>query len=150
MNYDIILYVHILSATAWIGGSLLLFALGVFLKSKEAQKEVYHHIGPLYGYFESFWLITLVATGYMMFFHYGFVDIFKYAPSSDLTHYMKYKLYIVTVITFLTAVHMFISFKTHLLEKSLAEKIISRGSSLMIFVLNIVIIWYALNIRNLL
>ena len=55
---DVVLYIHILGATAWIGGSLLLFALGILLKGKEAQEQTYEYLGPLYGYFETFWLVV--------------------------------------------------------------------------------------------
>ena len=149
INIDYILFIHILSATAWIGGSLLLFALGVFLRDKEAQKTVYANIGPLYGYYESVWLVVLVGTGYWMFFELKFIDIFEYAPQSPIAQFMKTKLYIVGAITFATVIHMYLAFKTQYREKTLLEKLVSRGGSLLIFILNIVIIWYALNIRNL-
>ena len=43
---DVILYIHILAATAWIGGALLLFLLGVFMKDRDAQAQTYEHLGP--------------------------------------------------------------------------------------------------------
>ncbi len=145
---NIILFIHILSATAWIGGSLLLFALGLLLRDREAQADVYTHLGPIYGYFESFWLISLLSTGSYMFYGFGIDDVLRYAPDSALGEAMRHKLYIVGVISFFTVVHMSIAFKVHQSSRSWREKIIMRGSSLMIFVLNIVILWYAIVVRS--
>ena len=144
----IVLYTHILAATAWIGGSLLLFALGILLRDREAQKQVYAHLGPLYGYFETFWLIILWATGLTMFFHFGFPQVFAHAPDSELARLMHVKLMIVGALTLLTIVHMTIAFKTHGIERTKLQQILSRGSSMAIFLLNLVIIWYAIGIRD--
>jgi len=145
-----VLYIHILSATAWVGGSLLLFALGILLRDKAAQKSVYAHLGPIYGYFETFWLILLWATGLTMFFHFGFEDVMAHAPESDLATLMRTKLTIVGVLTLLTVIHMFIAFKTHTIDRTPVQNFISRGSSMLIFFLNLVIVWYAIGIRDLL
>ena len=145
-----VLYTHILAATAWIGGSLLLFALGILLRDKAAQKAVYAHLGPIYGYFETFWLVILWATGLTMFFAFGFPDIFAHAPDSELAELMRAKLWIVAGLTALTIIHMTIAFKTHGIERTPLQNFISRGSSMAIFFLNLVIIWYAISIRDLL
>jgi uncharacterized membrane protein len=146
----IVLYTHILAATAWIGGSLLLFALGILLRDKAAQKAVYAHLGPIYGYFETFWLVILWVTGLTMFFAFGFPDVFAHAPDSDLAHLMQVKLTIVGALTLLTIIHMTIAFKTHGIERTTFQNFVSRGSSMAIFFLNLVIIWYAIGIRDLL
>jgi uncharacterized membrane protein len=145
-----VLYVHILSATAWVGGSLLLFALGILLRDKSAQKSVYAHLGPIYGYFETFWLILLWITGLTLFFHFGIDDVMANAPQSELSELMRTKLTIVGILTILTIVHMFIAFKTHTIDRTPLQNVISRGSSLLIFFLNLVIVWYAIGIRDLL
>ena len=143
-----VLYTHILAATAWIGGSLLLFALGILLRDRTAQKQVYAHLGPLYGYFETFWLIILWITGLTMFFHFGFPDVFRHAPDSELARLMHVKLMIVGGLTLLTIIHMTIAFKTHGIERTKLQNIVSRGSSMAIFILNLIIIWYAIGIRD--
>jgi uncharacterized membrane protein len=147
---EIVFYIHILAATAWIGGALLLFALGIFLRDKQAQANVYEHLGPLYGYFESFWLATLLTTGTIMFVHHGFGAIFENAYDSDLAQTMIRKLSMVAILTFLTVIHMIIAFKTHTKTRSAWQHIVSRGSSLLIFFLNLVILWYATQIRTML
>jgi cytochrome b561 len=145
-----VLYVHILSATAWVGGSLLLFALGILLRDKQAQKNVYAHLGPIYGYFETFWLVLLWATGLTMFFYFGIDDVMAHAPASELAELMYVKLVITGVLTLLTIIHMAIAFKTHNIERTTLQNIISRGSSMLIFFLNLIIVWYAIGIRDLL
>jgi len=145
-----VLYVHILSATAWVGGSLLLFALGILLRDKEAQKSVYAHLGPIYGYFETFWLTLLWVTGLTMFFHFGIYDVMIQASDSDLANLMSTKLILVAVLTILTIIHMVIAFKTHTIERTPLQNFISRGSSMMIFIFNLIIVWYAIGIRDLL
>jgi len=149
-DMEIVFYIHILAATAWIGGALLLFALGIFLRDKQAQANVYEHLGPLYGYFESFWLVTLLTTGTIMYMHHGFGDVFKHAYDSDLAQTMIHKVYMVGLLTFLTIIHMIIAFKTHTKTRKKWQQIISRGSSLMIFFLNLIILWYATQIRTML
>lgn len=145
---NIILFIHILSATAWIGGSLLLFALGVLLRDKQAQANVYEHLGPIYGYFESFWLILLLSTGTYMFYHFGIYEVVVYAPDSALGEAMRHKLYAVVPISVLTIIHMHIAFKVHKLSRTRVQNVLMRGSSLMIFVLNLVILWYAIGVRS--
>ncbi len=150
MDIDIVLYFHILSATAWIGGSLLLFALGIILRDKKAQQQVYFYLGPIYGYFETFWLLMLWLTGLTLFFHFGFYELMKQDSAHVLSHWMQHKLVYVSVITVLTLIHMIIAFKTHNSSRSFFLTIISRGSSLLIFFLNLGILWVAIQIRNIL
>jgi len=145
---NVILFIHILSATAWIGGSLFLFALGIFMRDKGAQGDVYGHIGPIYGYFETFWLLSLLTTGTMMFFHFGIADVMLYAPDSTLAQEMTRKLYAVGLISLLTIIHMSIAFKVHKKDRSTLQHIVMRGSSLLIFFLNIVILWHAIGVRS--
>lgn len=145
---NVVLFIHILSATAWIGGSLLLFALGIILRDKQAQTNVYEHLGPIYGYFETFWLITLLATGTYMFIHHGIGDVLLYAPDSTLGQEMTHKLYAVGLISVLTIIHMTIAFKVHKSSRTMIQNIAMRGSSLLIFVLNIVILWHAIGVRS--
>src|SRR3989338_9212834 len=148
---DVVLYFHILAATAWIGGALLLFILGIFLKGKEAQAQTYEHLGPLYGYFESFWLVVLLSTGAFLFFNFNLVSVLTLdLNESKLGYMMSHKLFYVAIITVLTIIHMNIALKTHKGERTKVQKIVSRASSKMIFFLNLVILWYAMQLRYIL
>ncbi len=149
MSFEAVLYLHLLAATVWIGGSVFLFALGIFLRDKEAQKRVYFHVGPIYGYVETLWLIVLIATGLYMFFY---LDLDKVVSEhiEPLSHLLLIKLLFVVMITIATTVHMVISFKTNGKERTRVQLLLSRGSSMAIFVLNLIILWYAMQIRSLL
>ncbi len=145
---QIVLYIHLLAATVWIGGSVFLFALGIFLRDKEAQKQVYLHIGPLYGYLESVWLSVLIITGTYMFFHLGLQHLFHTGQPKELVHVLEYKLLFVAFITIATIVHMIIAFQTHGKERSKLQTLLSRASSMAIFVFNLIILWFAMKLRG--
>ncbi len=145
---DIVLYIHLLAATVWIGGSVFLFALGVFLRDKEAQKKVYFHVGPIYGYVESVWLTILIISGLWMFFHLGLDTVFKEGTPQSILHILKIKLSLVALITIATIIHMYIAFKTNGIERTPLQKLLSRGSSMAIFLLNLLILWFAMQLRN--
>ncbi|MRJ02335.1 MAG: hypothetical protein GXO19_05690 [Epsilonproteobacteria bacterium] len=145
---DWVLYIHILAATVWIGGSIFLFTLGIFLRDKEAQEQVYYHIGPLYGYMESVWLTVLIATGLWMFYHLGIDNVVRHWTPPHFAYVMVVKLVLVALITIFTAIHMYIAFKTHGRERTKMEKLLSRSSSMAIFLLNLIIIWFAMQVRG--
>ena len=148
---DVVLYIHILAATAWIGGALLLFLLGVFMKDRDAQAQTYEHLGPFYGYFELFWLVVLLTTGSTLFYMFNLIDVLTFdINESKLGYMMSIKLFFVGTITTLTIIHMRIALKTYNKERSKLQKIVSRGSSLMIFFLNLGILWFAMQLRHIL
>lgn len=148
---DVVLYIHILGATAWIGGSLLLFALGILLRGKDKQAQTYEYLGPIYGYFETFWLIVLLSTGTYLFVHFNLIDVLTLDLSNSTVGYMMAnKLFYVGAITLFTIVHMYIALKTHKNERSIFQKIVSRASSMMIFFLNLIVLWYAMQLRHIL
>lgn len=144
-----ILYIHILAACAWIGGSILLFGLGVFLKDKETQEKVYGAIGPFYGYFETVWLLILIGTGFILGGHYNLLPLAG-SDGSDLAYYVTLKMVLVGGLALATLIHLYIAFSTHKSTRSLSEQILSRGGSLAIFILNLGILWVAITIRTML
>ena len=146
---DIILYVHILAASAWIGGSILLFGIGVYFKDKETQNAIYTHIGPFYGYFELIFLTLLILSGGYLFYVNALFQILA-DPSQEIAQLLYIKIAMVVVIIISTAIHMVISLKSHGRERTLKEKLISRATSMSIFLLNLGILWYAILIRNIL
>lgn len=144
-----ILYVHILSACAWIGGSILLFGLGLFLRDPETQEKVYGAIGPFYGYFESAWLVVLLVSGYFL------AEMHALLPSvgdtgSELGRYVSAKALMCLVLLVATAVHLYIAFTTHKKGRTPLQHLLSRGGSLAIFLLNLGILATAVMIRTIL
>ncbi len=147
--YEAILYTHMVGAATWIGGSMLLFVLGITLRDKEAQKVVYFYIGPLYGYFESVVLAVLLLSGSYLYIVNGFhsnPEKFSY----ELGFLMHVKIALVFLITIATIAHMIVSLRANGRDKSFKEKILARGTSLLIFILNFAILWLAMQIRTIL
>ncbi len=70
------IHLHLIAAVSWIGGSVFLFVLGITLRDKQDQKEVYPRIGPIYGFFEITALCILLLTGTIMITNNGLMDIF--------------------------------------------------------------------------
>ena len=68
----------------------------------------------------------------------------------ELGYYMHVKIALVALITLATIVHMFVSLKSNGREKTLKEKILARSTSMLIFMLNFVILWLAIQIRDVL
>ena len=114
-----------------------MFILGVSLRDKEGQNEVYPRIGPIYGYFEVVALIILLITGYLMIDQNGLLTILFSDISNEVMDALRMKLYIVAVIIVMTAIHMTISLMTIYKEKTLMQKFLSRGSSMGILLLNL-------------
>ena len=144
------LHLHLVAAIAWIGGAFFMFLLGVSLRKKEDQDAVYPRIGPIYGYFETVALIILLVTGYMMISSNGLLDILFSNVTNEVIDALRIKLYIVGVIIVLTVIHMTISLMRLNKEKSLLEKFLSRGSSMGIFLLNLLVLHYAMVLRDIL
>lgn len=144
---SLVLYLHILAACAWIGGSIVLFGLGVALRDPKVQSAVYGVIGPFYGYFETVWLITLIITGVILGDHYGLLSALN-TGETELDHLVERKLILVCALGMATVIHLFIAFKTHQKERSLYQKLLSRGGSMAIFFLNLAILWVAMQIRS--
>ena len=144
------IHLHIVSAIAWIGGAFFMFLLGVTLRKEEDKEAVYPRIGPIYGYFESVALVILLITGYVMITNNGLIDILFSDLSNQVIDSLRIKLYIVAVIVVLTVIHMVISMVRLNSEKSKLEKFLSRGSSMGIFILNLVVLHYAMVLRDIL
>jgi len=143
------IHVHLIAAVSWIGGSVFMFVLGISLRGKENQEAVYPRIGPIFGYFEIVALMTLITTGILMIINNGLI----YLLWDESIHNMaldalREKLIIVAIMTLITIVHTIIAFRTNGKERTKAETIISRGASMGIFILNFVVLHYAIVIRE--
>lgn len=144
-----ILYLHILAACAWIGGSIVLFGLGIFIRDKQTQEVVYGTIGPFYGYFETVWLLILIATGLMLAEHYHLFALLA-ESHNELAWWVTLKLELVAALSAATLIHLYIAFATHKRSRTQIQTYLSRGGSMAIFILNLAILWAAMSIRTLL
>ena len=148
MGWEI--HLHIAAAIAWIGGGFFMFLLGVSLRKKEDQEAVYPRIGPIYGYFETGALIILLFTGITMIHNNGLLTILFSDISNEAIDTLRTKLYLVSVIVLMTVVHMTVSMMTLHKVKTPLQRLLSKGSSMGIFLLNLVVLHYAMVLRNIL
>ena len=144
------IHLHLVAAIAWIGGAFFMFLLGVSLRKKEDQDAVYPVIGPIYGYFETAALIILLFTGYTMISNNGLIDILFSNVTNEVMDSLRIKLYLVGVIVVLTVIHMTISMMTLHKVKTPFQRFLSKGSSMGIFLLNLVVLHYAMVLRDIL
>ena len=144
------IHLHLVAAIAWIGGAFFMFLLGVSLRKKEDQDAVYPRIGPIYGYFETGALIILLFSGYIMIRNNGLIDILFSNITNEVIDALRIKLQIVAVIFVLTVIHMTISMMTLHKVKTPIQRLFSKGSSMGIFLLNLVVLHYAMVLRDIL
>jgi len=144
------IHLHLVAAIAWIGGAFFMFLLGVTLRKKEDQDAVYPVIGPIYGYFETGALIILLFTGYTMINNNGLLDILFSNVTNEVIDALRIKLYFVAVIFVLTVIHMTISMMTLHKVKTPFQRLLSKGSSMGIFLLNLLVLHYAMVLRDIL
>ncbi len=145
------IHLHLIAAISWIGGSVFMFVLGISLRDKEDQKLVYPRIGPIFGYFEIVVLILLITTGIWMIVQNNMIyTLFDFDVHSRVVEALRDKLLLVAIMTIITIVHTIIAFRTNGKERSRLETIISRGSSIGIFIMNFIVLHYAIVIRDIL
>ena len=142
------IHFHLFAAIAWIGGSIFMFVLGITLTDKQKQKEVYPHVGPIFGYFELVSLVILISSGVIMILNNGLFDLVFSDDSSEVVELLRNKLWLVLSLIIATAVHFFVAYRTNDKERTPLENIISRGSSLFIFFINLFVLHYAIMIRS--
>ncbi len=143
------LHIHLIAAVSWIGGSVFMFILGVSLRNKNDQKVVYPRIGPIFGYFEIGSLAILLITGTLMIINNGLITIlFDMSIHNKAIDALRHKLILVAIMAIITTIHTIIAFKTNNKERTRLEMIISRASSMGIFILNFMVLHYAIVIRD--
>ncbi|HIP54293.1 MAG TPA: hypothetical protein EYH11_02340 [Sulfurimonas autotrophica] len=144
------IHIHLIAAIAWIGGSIFMFVLGITLLDKEKQKQVYPHIGPIFGYFELVSIVVLLVTGVIMITDNGLYAMLVTNDDNIIAQTLKTKLILVAIIVVVTIIHFFIALRTNGKARTTIQNIISRGSSLLIFFLNLFVLHYAIMIRAML
>jgi uncharacterized membrane protein len=143
-------HIHLIMAISWIGGSVFMFILGITLRDKKAQQEVYPHIGPIFGWFELVALIALLISGFYLGSYYNLFALLLNPNSSAISDAVATKAILVAILTVATIVHFIIAYKTNGKVRTRFENILSRGSSMLIFFLNLFVMHYAIVLRNIL
>lgn len=147
-HLDYFIHFHLFAAISWIGGSIFMFVLGVTLTDKQKQKEVYPHVGPIFGYFELVSLVILLATGTLMIQTDGLYELIFSDDTSQVVELLRKKLWLVLSLIIATAIHFFAAYRTNDRDRTNIENFISRGSSLYIFFVNLFVLHYAIMIRS--
>jgi uncharacterized membrane protein len=147
---DWMFHIHLIAAISWIGGSVFMFVLGISLRDKDAQKAVYPHVGPIFGWFEVFALVVLLSTGIMLGFDYRLFSMIFGDSSVAVSDAVTKKVILVVILTAITIVHFIIAYRTNNKERTKLEHMVSRASSMLIFFLNLFIMHYAIVLRNIL
>ena len=145
-----VFHLHLISAISWIGGSVFMFALGISLRDKKAQKEVYPHVGPIFGWFEVGALIVLLLTGTLLGMDYSLFEMLFYDSSLPISDAVSKKATLVALLSMVTIIHFVIAYRTNNKERTKLEHMISRASSMLIFFLNLFVMHYAIVLRDIL
>jgi len=145
-----VFHIHLIAAISWIGGSVFMFVLGVTLRDKKIQQAVYPHVGPIFGWFELAALIILLMTGFVLGSNYSLLPLLLSDDFGSLSYALKMKAFLVLVLTIATVIHFIIAYRTNGIERTRIQNLISRGSSMLIFLLNLFVMHYGIVIRNIL
>jgi uncharacterized membrane protein len=143
-------HIHLLMAISWIGGSVFMFVLGVTLRDKKAQQEVYPHVGPIFGWFEVGALIALLTTGFILGIKYHLFELLLHPNGTEISHALMMKAIMVLILTVATVIHFVVAYRTNGKERTRTEQLLSRSSSMLIFILNLFVMHYAIVMRNIL
>ncbi len=127
-----------------------MFILGITLRDKKAQQEVYPHVGPIFGWFEVIALIALLTTGFVLGGYYNLFELILNPNGSAISDAVVKKSILVLILTIATVIHFVIAYKTNGKERTKVEQILSRGSSMLIFFLNLFVMHYAIVLRDIL
>jgi hypothetical protein len=76
--------------------------------------------------------------------------LFNFDAHSRVIDALREKLVLVVVMTVITIIHLRIAFRTNGKERTRLETLVSRASSLGIFLLNFVVLHYAIVLRDIL
>jgi len=143
-------HIHLLAAISWIGGSVFMFVLGVTLRDKEAQKKVYPHVGPIFGWFEATVFVVLLVTGGILGLQFGLFDLLIHPNASAVSDALQKKFLLVVTLAVPTVLHFIIAYRTNDRERTPLEHLFSRVSSMAIFFLNLFVMHYAIALRDIL
>jgi uncharacterized membrane protein len=150
MLADWAFHIHLVAAISWIGGSVFMFVLGITLRDKEAQKKVYPHVGPIFGWFEAVVFVILLVTGGILGMEYGLFDLLIHPNGTAISEALQMKVLFVVTLAVPTVIHFVIAYRTNDTERTPLEHLISRASSMLIFFLNLVVMHYAIMLRDIL
>lgn len=147
---DIIFHIHLIAAISWIGGSVFMFMLGISMRDKKDQQKVYPIVGPIFGWFEVGALLILLVTGFKLGLDYGLYSMMFHDMAIPVSNAVSKKVALISILTVVTIVHFIIAYRSNDRERSKLEHMLSRASSMLIFLLNLFVMHYAIVLRDIL
>ena len=143
-------HIHLIAAISWIGGSMFMFVLGIALRDKTAQQEVYPRVGPIFGWFEAIVFVILLISGGILGIEYGLFDLLVHPNATPISDALQKKVWLVITLAVPTVIHFVVAYRTNDRERTPLEQLFSRFSSMAIFFLNLIVMHYAIMLRDIL
>ena len=94
--------------------------------------------------------MILLGSGFILGDYYSLLPLLFGGGMDELSYALKMKAILVLILTIATVVHFIIAYRTNGKERTKRENLFSRGSSMLIFILNLFVMHYGIVIRNLL
>jgi putative copper export protein len=140
----VLLYIHLLFATVWIGGLMTLVGFIIYLKGEKSI--FFYKFTTYYGWLNIFVLTFLVLSGAGLLHVKGLFDIFLYM--NEFTILLWIKIALVFFVILATIIHSFIVLKSS--RRTKLQNILSKISSFYILISCFFILYLAMKIRDLL
>jgi hypothetical protein len=139
---------------AWVGSSIFIFVLGMWLQktNKNKMKEILSIVAPIFGIFELVVLFILLISGVFLIANNGLLMALFLGGTEDISTIsnLKIKLLFTFLLLVATFVHYFIAFKTNTKTRTKFQNIISRTTSMLVLILNFIIVYFAILLRDVL
>jgi len=100
--------------------------------------------------FEVFALISLLISGFFLGNYYSLFEVLLNPNSTQISDAILKKSVLVLILTVATIIHFIVAYKTNGKERTKFQNILSRGSSMLIFFLNLFVMHYAIVLRDIL
>lgn len=144
---EIILTIHILAATLWIGGMLfMVFVLSPYVRSLPNSVEAFQKVGKRFsiiGTFIGLPVLFITGIGNMHSFGITFFDLFHRTSSYASTLHDKIHLFLITLL--LALIHdLYLGPRSHINEKF---RILTRFVGVINLIIGILIIFLAVKLR---
>ncbi|MDQ7043286.1 MAG: hypothetical protein Q9M34_07110, partial [Sulfurimonas sp.] len=95
-------------------------------------------------------LAVLLSSGLVMIYNNNLLEQLLNGDTNLVVELLGKKLILVAFLIVLTVIHIVIAFRTNNKDRTTLENFISRGSSLLIFFINLFVLHYAIMIRSIL
>lgn len=143
MNF-LTLYIHILLASVWIGGMIIL--IGFIIYTKGAKSEFFYKFTTFYGYLNIAVLTFLVMSGIVLIYLKGlYYIIFE---NNSISCFLWAKITLVFLMVLATIYHTKVVLQSS--KRSRVQNTLSKISSFYLLISSMVVLYIAMHLRDLL